>query len=524
MKVVIIGGLAAGPKVATRIRRLCDTAKVTILEKSEFFSYTSCALPYYISGMVREKKDLITTPSGTIRDELFFKNVKDVNVMNYTETTDIDCKNKKVFICNKDGNHQELDYDKLVFATGTKPFVPSIPGIKLENIFTLKDIHDADAIKERLTKQKTLNAVIIGSDFLGIEIVEALQKNGCHVTIIEQHPHILPVMDSEMAALVEKHLKAQGTLIQTVTKVTKFIGRGKVEKVLTNKGEIFTDIVIMATDCYPETKLAINAGLEIGSTGGIVVNKQMQTSNPDIYAVGACAEKKNLITDKPYYVSHCSNANNEGRVAANAICGIDDSFPGILDSTISKVFDYSIGRTGLGENEARDMGYDIVIAFSVAPDRFHAIPTAKPLFLKLIADKKSRKLLGAQTVGLGVANRSIDIAAMAITSGMNIDQIAQLDMPYSPLFSPATDNTIIAVNILRNKIDGLIDGISPSEVITMLENKEPFTFLDVRSLAEFKNISIEGTQHIPIGTVRRRINEIDRSKPIVAFCKSSLRG
>jgi len=524
MKVVVIGGVAAGPKTASRIRRLCDDAEVTIVEKGEFLSYAGCGLPYYISGIVKEQKELMATPVGTVRDSVFFRHVKDVHVMNHTTATSINRESRHVSVQSSTGEMQELEYDKLILATGANSFVPPIPGVELENIFNLKDIHDADAIKEKLAQHKALNAVIVGGGLIGVEVAEAFHEMGCRITVVEFLPNILPMMDPEMSALVEGHFEAHGVRIKTGTKVTEFVGDGQVEKVVTDQGDIPADIVIMAVGVRPATKLAEEAGLEIGSTRAIAVNDRMQSSDPDIYAVGDCAEKTHLVTGKPCYVPLGSTANKEGRVAANAVCGFDDSFPGVLGSAICKIFDFSVGRTGLGEKEAREAGYDVVTCQAPAPDKPHFIPGAKLLFLKLVADRKTRKLLGAQATGMGVADRRIDIAATAITAGMTVDQVAQLDLSYAPPFSPAMDNILAAANILRNKMDGHMDGISPTEVQRRLEKGEAFTFLDVRTPAEVEQMGIEGATHIPLGAVRRRMGELDKTQPVVAFCKISLRG
>jgi NADPH-dependent 2,4-dienoyl-CoA reductase/sulfur reductase-like enzyme/rhodanese-related sulfurtransferase len=524
MKVVVIGGVAAGPKTASRIRRLCDDAEVTIVEKGEFLSYAGCGLPYYISGMVKEQKELMATPVGTVRDSVFFRHVKDVHVMNHTEATAIDRENKTVTVNSADGETQELEYDKLILATGANSFVPPIPGVELENIFNLKDIHDADAIKEKLAQHKALNAVIVGGGLIGVEVAEAFHEMGCRITVVEFLPNILPMMDPEMSTLVERHFESKGVRIKTGTKVVEFVGTEQVEKVVTDQGEIPADIVIMAVGVRPSTQLAEEAGLAIGSTRAIAVNDQMQTSDSDIYAVGDCAEKVHLVTGKPCYVPLGSTANKEGRVAANAVCGFADSFPGVLGSAICKIFDFSVARTGLGEKEAREAGYDVVTCQAPAPDKPHFIPGAKLLFLKLIADRKTRKLLGAQATGMGVADRRIDIAATALTAGMTVDQLAQLDLSYAPPFSPALDNIIAAANILRNKMDGHMDGISPMEVQSLLEKGEAVTLLDVRTPAEVEQMRIEGATHIPLGAVRRRMDELDKAKPVVAFCKISLRG
>ncbi|MDT8391114.1 MAG: FAD-dependent oxidoreductase [Lentisphaeria bacterium] len=524
MKVIVIGGVAAGPKAASRINRLCADADVTIVEKGELLSYAGCGLPYYISGQVKDSKELMSTPVGTVRDSAFFKKVKNANVLNHTEATAIDPENKTVTVRTRDGEERVLPYDKLVLATGAESAIPPIPGVSLDNIYNLKDIHDADAIKATLAEHKAVNAVIVGGGLIGVEVAEAFHEMGCRITIVEFLPRILSMMDPEMAALVEKHFEAKGVKVMTGTRVTEFIGGGRVKTVVTDKGELPADLVLLATGVRPATSLAERAGLKIGATRAIAVDDHMQTSDPDIYAVGDCAEKRNLITGKAAYVPLGSTANKEGRVAANAICGVDDAFPGILGSAICKVFDYSVARTGLSEKEARDAGYDVVTCLAPAPDKPHFMPGASVLFFKLIADRATRKLLGAQATGPGNADRRIDIAAMALTAGMTVDHLANVDLVYAPPFSPAVDNIITAANILRNKIDGRMDGVTPAAVLAMLERGDNFTLLDVRSPAERDQMRIDGTIDIPLGALRERLGEIDRGKPVVAFCKISLRG
>ncbi|MDK2964227.1 MAG: hypothetical protein PWQ29_1621, partial [Verrucomicrobiota bacterium] len=492
MKVIVIGGVAAGPKAASRINRLCAEADVTIIEKGELLSYAGCGLPYYISGQVKDSKELMSTPVGTVRDSAFFKNVKNANVLNHTEATAINRENKTVTVRTRDGKEQVLPYDKLVLATGAESAVPPIPGVELGNIYNLKDIHDADAIKATLAEHKAVNAVIVGGGLIGVEVAEAFHEMGCRITIVEFLPQILSMMDPEMAALVEKQFEAKGVKVMTGTRVTEFRGNGQVEKVITDQGELPADLVLLATGVRPAAKLAQNAGLKIGSTRAIAVTDRMQTSDQNIYAVGDCAEKKNLITGKPAYVPLGSTANKEGRVAANAICGVEDTFPGILGSAICKVFEYSVARTGLSEQEAREAGFDVVTCLAPAPDKPHFMPGARLLFLKLIADRKTRKLLGAQATGPGDADRRIDIAAMALTAGMTVDQLANADLVYAPPFSPAVDNLITAANILRNKIEGRMDGITPADVLAKLERGDNFTLLDVRSPAELEMMRIEG--------------------------------
>ncbi len=525
MKVVIIGGVAAGPKTASKINRLCPDAEVTIIEKGEFLSYAGCGLPYYISGVIKEQKELMATPVGTVRDSVFFQKVKNVKVLNHTEATAIDRKNKTVAIRKPDGSEEKLDYDKLVLATGANAVKPPIPGLKMKNIFSLKGVEDAEVIKAKLAKHNAPNVVIVGGGLIGVEVAEAFVETGCRVTMVEFLPNILPMLDPEMAILVEKYFNSKGVKIMTGTKVTGFTGENNiVNKVITNNGDIAVDMVVMAIGISPSTKLAIDCGLEIGPTRAIKVNPQMRTSDPDIFAVGDCAEKMNIITSKPCYIPLGSTANKEGRVAANNICGIDDHFPGVLGSTVCKIFDFSVARTGLGTQQAVDAGYDVVTCLAPAPDKAHFMPDAKPLMLKLIADRKSGKLLGAQGIGMGVADKRIDVAATAISAGMTVNQLANLDLSYAPPYAPAVDNILTAANIIRNKIAGLMEGISSREVKAMLDADEDFILLDVRSPGEVEQMRIEGSLSVPLGAVRNSLDKIDKTKPVVAFCKISLRG
>lgn len=280
----------------------------------------------------------------------------------------------------------------------------------------------------------------------------------------------------------------------------------------------------MAIGVRPSVNLAKDAGIKLGTTGAIAVNEQMETSDPNIYASGDCAEKKSLITGKACYVPLGSTANKEGRVAANSICEKKDSFQGILGSAICKVFDFTVARTGLGEKEAKEAGYDIVTALAPAPDKPHFMPEARLLYLKLIADRKTGLILGAQGTGMGDADKRVNVIATGISMGMKLDQLSNLDLCYAPPYSPAVDNIITAANILRNKIDGLMIGISPKEVKKLMDSNADVTFLDCRSPKEVEMMSIEGSLNMPLGTVRNRLDTLDKNKPVVAFCKISLRG
>ena len=525
LKVVVIGGVAAGPKVASKVIRLRADADVTVVEMGEFLSYAGCGLPYYVSGVVKEQKELMSTPVGVVRDPVFFQKVKNFRALNHTEAMEIDRKAKRVRLRHvQNGEESWLDYDKLVLATGARPVVPPIPGVELDRVFTLHGVHDAEGIRALLAEKKARDVVIVGGGLIGVEATEAMAEQGCRVTIVEMLPQILNMLDWEVARLVERHLESHGVRVRTGTKVTAIEGDGKVERVVTDQGVCPADMVVMAIGVRPNVDLAKAAGLEVGETGGIGVNDHMQTSDPDIYAAGDCVQMYDLLTGKPCYVPLGSTANKQGRVAAVNVCGGDDRFPGVVGSTVCKVFDYCVARSGLTETKARDLGYDVVTALAPAPDKAHFMPEAKPLFLKLVADAGSRRLLGAQATGPGDGSKRIDVAAMAISAGMTVDQLANADLSYAPPYAPAMDNIITAANVARNKLDGHMVGISPMAVRQMQEEGADFVLLDVRSSGEYEQVRLPGSTLIPLGALRGRLDELPRDKPIVAFCKISLRG
>ena len=524
-KVVIVGGVAAGPKVASKVIRLMPDAEVTVIDRGKVLSYAGCGLPYYISGVVTDQAELISTPAGVVRDPIFFQKVKNVRVMDQTEAIEIDRAAKRVRIRPPDGGEEAwLEYDKLVLATGATPVVPDLPGMDLPNIFTLHGVRDAEGIKSLLAQGKARDVVIVGGGLIGVEATEAIVQAGCRVTIVEMLPQILRILDWEIAHLVEHHLESRGVKVLTGTRVESFVGNGALKEVVTTAGTIPADMAILGIGVRPSVSLAEAAGIEIGPTGAIRVDDRMQTSDADIYAAGDCAESVDLLTGKPCYVPLGSTAIKQGRVAAVNLCGGHDVFPGVLGSTVCKVFDFCVARTGLTEAAAREAGYDPVVALAPAPDKAHFMPTANPLLLKLVADAKTRRLLGAQATGPGVGDKRIDVAAMAITAGMTVDQLANADLTYAPPYSPAMDNIITAANVARNKLDGHMNGVSAMEVRRMLQAGGDVVFLDVRTPGEYEQIRLPNSTLIPLGALRGRLGELPRDKPIVTFGALSLRG
>jgi NADPH-dependent 2,4-dienoyl-CoA reductase/sulfur reductase-like enzyme/rhodanese-related sulfurtransferase len=523
-KVVIVGGVAAGPKAASKIIRLRSDAEVTLVDKGKALSYAGCGLPFYISGVVKDQKELMSTPAGALRDPVFFQKVKHVSVMDQTEAVEIDRTGRRIRVRDRlSGRENWLEYDKLVLATGASPIVPQVPGVKLRNIFTLHGVSDAEGIKAALAAGKARDVVIVGGGLIGVEVTEALAQKGCRVTIVEMQPQMLRILDWEIAKLVEHHMEARGVKVLTEAKVESFQGDGKVSAVVTTRGTLPADMVILGIGVRPNVLLAGAAGLELGATGAIKVDDHMRTSDPDIYAAGDCVESVDLVTGDPVYAPLGSTANKQGRVAAVNVCGGDDTFPGVLGTTICKVFDYAVARTGLTETWARRLGYDVVSVLVPGPDRAHYMPNARMLMLKLVVDAKTRRLLGAQATGPGAADKRIDVAAMAITAGMTVDRLAAADLSYAPPYSDAMDNIITAANVARNKLAGHMVGITPMELREMTQQKRDFVLLDVRSPEEYEHERLPNSRLIPLGSLRGQMEELPRDREIVVFCNISLR-
>jgi pyruvate/2-oxoglutarate dehydrogenase complex dihydrolipoamide dehydrogenase (E3) component/rhodanese-related sulfurtransferase len=387
---------------------------------------------------------------------------------------------------------------------------------------------DALSIRDFIHGKKPKKAVIIGGGLIGIEMTEALAKQGLHVTVLEMVPFILPgLLDEEVAAYLARYLRLKGVDVRCGTRVTRIEGddQGNVQKVVTEKGEIPADMVLIAVGVRPNSKLAKEAGLEVGQMGDIRVNEYLQTSDPDIYAGGDCVRNIHLLTGKPVFAPMGSTANKHGRVIANNITGYGEKFKGILGTAVVKVFDYNVGKSGLTESQAREVGFEVVTTLVPSSDIPHYYPTKKPLLLKLIADRKTRKLLGIQGVGPGEVVKRVDVLATAMTLGATIDDLPALDLGYAPPYSTAIDISAHAANVLRNKADGIASFLTPMEVKEMADRGEDFLWLDVRSPEEHKQTRIEDprVKLVPLGMLRRRLPELPREKKIVTLCKAGLR-
>lgn len=528
---VVIGGSAAGPKTASKIRRLDQKAKIVMLQKGKHLSMASCGYPYFVGGVFDDPNMLISTPTGAQRDPTFFSNVKDITALTSTEALSVDRENKCVKARNLEtGETFDQPYDRLMIATGANAIVPNLPGRELEGVTTLQSMEDAVYLKERLKSGELRRAVIVGGGLIGIETCEALELAGVQITVVEMLDQVLSFLDWEMAKLVENHIREKGSDVITGTAVSEFIGQdGKLTGVRLSDGrELECDLAVVAIGVRPNSKLAREAGLKIGDTGGISVNTFMQTSDPDIFAAGDCVETTNLVTHEKAHWPMGDAANLQGRVAAqNMVLGNVVAFPGMVGTGICKVFDLAAGSTGLSEQRAKRLGYaNILTAIHAAPDK-PGFMGAKPVTIKLVADKTTCRLLGMQAVGSGDVSKRVAIGAMAIYARMCVGDMVNLDLPYAPPFSSAIDSFIAAAHVLQNKCLGRMQGISSVQLKAKLDAGERPYLLDVRGKDEFEAMRLGiGESLIPLGALRKSVDQLpsDKNTEIIVYCKISLRG
>ncbi|MCW1734848.1 FAD-dependent oxidoreductase [Anaerorudis cellulosivorans] len=529
-KIIVIGGSAAGPKAASRARRLDENATITIYQKASDLSMASCGYPYYIGGFFNDRNQLLCSPAGVVRDSKFFLNAKNINAVVNTEVTAIDRKNKRIEFTNLLTGEKGSDtYDKLVITTGSSARKPPVEGIDLEGVTTLQSLSDADYLRKIRDEGKIKKAVVVGGGLIGIETCEALHLAGIEITIIELLPQLLTFLDKQMARLVEKYLQTKANVILK-NGVTAFLGEnGKLTAVkLQNGTEIPCELAVVAIGVSPNTKLAKNAGIEIGHTGGIKVNEYMQTNDPDIYAAGDCVEIPNLITGKSVHAPYGDLANLEGRVVGeNVIMGNVAKFPGTIQTGICKVFDYGVGSTGLSEQNALQQGFDTIETVVNASLDKPGFMQGKLLITKLVVNKTNSNILGAQVIGPGEVSKQVAIWAMAIKNHLTVDDMVNADLPYAPPYSLAIDHSIATAHVMQNKLKGLFKGISAKELREKSKNKDPMVLIDVRNPDEYEEMRLGiGEKLIPLGQLRKRLNELpeDKNTEIIAWCKISLRG
>ncbi|MFP5213759.1 MAG: FAD-dependent oxidoreductase [Acidobacteriota bacterium] len=531
MRVLIVGGVACGPKAASRLKRLMPSCDVTMIDRGKVISYGACGLPYYVEGSFPEVGMLVETPAGVPRNPAFFQKVKGFRTLTGTEAIRLDREKGTVRVRNLDsGAEEDLPFDRLVLATGSRPVRPPIPGLDLENVWYMRHLDDAESLVARIEAEGLKRAVLIGAGYIGVEMAEALRRRGLEVVMVEVFDQIMPqFLDREMALLAAKHMKQKGVEIVLGERVLSVEGKVKVSSVKTDKRDIPADLVLVGVGVRPNDELAREAGIQCAPRGGIVIDEYCRTSDPRIYAGGDCVVNPYVDSSlkEPFFVPLGSTSNKHGRVIADHIAGkASRPFKGITSTGICRAFDFTIGRTGLSEKQARELDPDVESSLWAGPDMPHYIPQSKPLIVKMTASRSSRKLLGVQVVGMGDGSKRLDAAASAIYFGATVDDIGNIDLGYAPPFAPPIDPLATAAHVLANKLDGIGRGLSSLAVKERLDRGDDLILLDVRTPIEFKAMRLpyENVLHIPLGALREKAAELPRDKDIIAFCKVSMRG
>ncbi|BCA86881.1 CoA-disulfide reductase [Enterococcus saigonensis] len=514
MKVIIIGGVAGGMSAATRLRRLDETAEIVVLEKGPFVSFANCGLPYYVSGEISAKEDLLVQTPASLQARF------NLDVRPFHEATAIDSAKKEVTIQNQNEVYREK-YDFLVLSPGAKAFIPPILGLaEAKNVFTLRNVPDLDKIMQALTSEVKY-ATVIGAGFIGLEMAENLQKAGLTVTIIEKAPHVLPPLDEEMACFVQNELVKNGINVITGQSAAAFQQAGQ-EIILDDGSSLKSDITILSVGVQPETQLAKDAGIQLGLKGGIVVDENYQTNLPGIFAVGDAVVTKQRITNEEALISLASPANRQGRQVADVIFGLPRKNQGSIGTAIVRVFNLSAAVTGLSERAVQQAGLDYAIVHVSGKDHAAYYPGATELTLKLIFNPKTGVIYGAQGVGQKGVDKRIDILATVIKGGQTIFDLPELEFTYAPPFGSAKD----PVNMLGYSAINIAEGLSQNIQWYNLadEMQKGKLLLDVRSKSELTNNGrFSQALHLPLDTLRDNLNQLDKTKSYIVTCHSGLR-
>lgn len=518
MKVVIVGGVAGGASAAARIRRLDESAEIIVFEKTGYISYANCGLPYYIGDVITDSSDLtLQTP------ESFWTRFRILVKVNH-EVTNIDVTQKTVKVKNLlTGTEWEETYDKLLLSPGAKPVRPNLPGIDSEKIFSLRTVEDTFRIHDYLEKTKAQSAVIVGGGYIGIEVAENLKEKGLNVTIVQRPNQLMNTLDYDMASFVHSKLRAKGISLRLNSNVTSFRQDGeRIVTLLEDNSEIAADMVLLAIGVAPENSLAKQAGLKLGVKGSIVVNDRMETSVQDIYAVGDAIQVKHFVTEEDTVIALAGPANKQGRIAADNICGGDSHYQGSMGSSIIKIFDMTVAGTGLTEKVAKSMGIDCESVVLSPASHAGYYPGAKVMTMKVVFEKDTWKLLGAQIVGTEGVDKRLDVLATAMHAGMKANMLKDLDLAYAPPFSSAKDPVNMAGFMIENIKNGFVKQYHWDEIAD-LPRDGSVTLLDARTVWEYQQGHIDGYINIPVDDLRERMNEIDDSKPVYVICQSGLR-
>lgn len=514
-RVVIIGGVAGGASAAARLRRLDENMEILMFERGEYISFANCGLPYYIGGTIEDREKLL------VQTEEGMESRFNIDIRVKSEVTRILRDTKEVEVVS-DGRTYKERYDYLILSPGAAPFVPPIDGVNRDGIYVLRNMADVDKIKKHVVERKPKSAIVIGGGFVGVEMAENLRETGAEVTLVEAADQIMAPMDIEMARILEKHLVDNGVRVITGDGATKFEGNDKIKLSLKSGNSVEGDIVILAIGVRAETKLAKEAGLEIGQRGGIKVDEYLRTSDESIYAVGDAIEVKDYVNGSDTLIPLAGPANKQGRIAADNICGRNVKFNGSQGTSIIKVFDLTGAATGNNEKTLKRMGVSYVKSYTHSGSHAGYYPGSFVMTMKILFSPEDGKLLGAQIIGRDGADKRIDVLATAIRHGLTVYDLEELELAYAPPYSSAKDPVnmagFTASNILRNDMKVIhwdeLDGL----------NRDEFFLLDVRTDIEYDGGHIDGAVNIPVDSLRSRLNEIPKDKKILVYCKVGLRG
>ena len=518
MKVVIIGGVAGGATAAARIRRLNEQAEIVVFERSGYISYANCGLPYYIGDVITDPNELtLQTP------ESFYTRFR-VDMRVHHEVTAIHPERKSVSVRNLEtGEEFEESYDKLLLSPGAKPTQPALPGVGLDQLFTLRTVEDTFRIKEYINTHHPKSAVLAGGGFIGLELAENLRELGMDVTIVQRPKQLMNPFDADMASFLHSEVRKHGIRLALGYTVEGFAENdGGVDVLLKDEAPLHADMVVLAIGVTPDTALAKDAGLELGIKGSILVNDRMETSIPDIYAVGDAVQVKHFVTGEDALISLAGPANKQGRIAADNICGGDSRYGGSLGSSVIKVFDLTAAATGLNETAAKKAGLDADKVILSPMSHASYYPGGKIMTLKVVFEKQTYRLLGAQIVGYEGVDKRIDVLATAIHAGMKATELKELDLAYAPPYSSAKD----PVNMAGFMIDNIANGTLKQfyvEDVAALPRDGSVTLLDTRTPGEVRRGMIDGFVNIPVDELRERLDEIPKGKPVYVICQSGLR-
>lgn len=518
MKVVIVGGVAGGATAAARIRRLDEKAEITVFEKSGFISYANCGLPYYIGDVITDKEELtLQTPES-------FYNRFNVNVKVHHEVTAVHPNRKTVEVKNlENGEVFEEKYDKLLLSPGAKPIKPPFKGIDSDKLFTLRTVEDTLKIKEYVVKNKPKSAVVAGGGFIGLETAENLRELGVDVTIVQLLPQLMAPFDSDMASFIHSEVRKHGVKLALGRKVEDIYDENeKMVVALENDEPLTADMVVLAIGVAPDTSLAESAGIQLGVKNSIVVNDRMETSCPDIYAVGDAVQVKHFVTNEETLISLAGPANKQGRIAADNICGKDSSFGGSQGSSVIKVFDLTAASTGINERTAKTLGIDCDNVVLSPMSHAGYYPDGRVMTMKVLFEKGTYRLLGAQIIGAQGVDKRIDVIATAIRAKMKATDLKELDLAYAPPYSSAKDPVNMAGYIIDNIANGVVKQWHIEDA-DLLPRDGSVTLLDTRTAAEYAQGHIDGFINIPVDELRQRLEELDSAKPVYVICQSGLR-